>query len=78
MGLAPKIVKDLYEIVHQISEEGIGVLVVEQFARTVLGVSNKAGIMINGKIVREGDPNELEEELSAAYLGRREKDRSEQ
>ena len=69
MGLAPIIVKDLYQIVHQIAGEGIAVLVVEQFARTVLGVSNKAGIMINGKIVREGDPNELEEELSAAYLG---------
>ena len=71
MGLAPIIVKDLYQIVHQIAEEGIAVLVVEQFARTVLGVANKAGIMVNGKIVREGDPNELEEELSAAYLGRR-------
>ena len=69
MGLAPIIVRDLYQIVHQIAGEGIAVLVVEQFARTVLGVSSKAGIMINGKIVREGDPNELEEELSAAYLG---------
>jgi branched-chain amino acid transport system ATP-binding protein len=69
MGLAPIIVRDLYQIVHQIAGEGIAVLVVEQFARTVLGVSNKAGIMVNGKIVREGDPNELEEELSAAYLG---------
>jgi len=79
MGLAPIIVKDLYQIVRQIAEEGIAVLVVEQFARTVLGVSNKAGIMVNGKIVREGDPNELEEELSAAYLGRKDKnDRSEQ
>ncbi len=69
MGLAPIIVRDLYQIVHQIAGEGIAVLVVEQFARTVLGVSNKAGIMVNGKIVREGDPSELEEELSAAYLG---------
>ena len=69
MGLAPIIVRDLYQIVHQIAGEGIAVLVVEQFARTVLGVSNKAGIMVNGKIVREGDPNELEEELAAAYLG---------
>ena len=71
MGLAPIIVKDLYQIVYQLSQEGIAVLVVEQFARTVLGVSNKAGIMINGKIVREGEPNELEEQLSAAYLGKK-------
>ncbi|MEC7845669.1 MAG: ABC transporter ATP-binding protein [Actinomycetota bacterium] len=75
MGLAPIIVRDLYQIVHQIAGEGIAVLVVEQFARTVLGVSNKAGIMVNGKIVREGDPSELEEELSAAYLGIKGNDR---
>lgn len=70
MGLAPIIVRELYELVGQIAAEGISVLVVEQFARTVLGVSNKAGIMINGRIVSEGDPIELEEELTDAYLGR--------
>tara|TARA_Y100000768_G_scaffold206844_1_gene155888 strand:- start:1673 stop:2386 length:714 start_codon:yes stop_codon:yes gene_type:complete len=69
MGLAPIIVKDLYGIVSQLAEEGIGVLVVEQFARTVLGVATRAGILINGKIISEGSPNELEDQLSDAYLG---------
>ena len=69
MGLAPIIVKDLYGIVSQLAEEGIGVLVVEQFARTVLGVATRAGILINGKIITEGSPTELEDQLSDAYLG---------
>jgi branched-chain amino acid transport system ATP-binding protein len=69
MGLAPIIVKELYEIVAQLAEQGIGVLVVEQFARTVLGVATRAGILINGKIISEGSPNELEDQLSDAYLG---------
>ena len=37
MGLAPLIVEELYEIVGQIAESGVSILVVEQFARTVLG-----------------------------------------
>ena len=69
MGLAPIIVKDLYTIVAQLAEEGIGVLVVEQFARTVLGVATRAGILINGKVISEGSPDELEDQLSDAYLG---------
>ena len=69
MGLAPIIVKDLYGLVSQLAEEGIGVLVVEQFARTVLGVATRAGILINGKIISEGSPTELEDKLSDAYLG---------
>ena len=69
MGLAPIIVRDLYGLVSHLAEEGIGVLVVEQFARTVLGVAMRAGILINGKIISEGSPNELEDQLSDAYLG---------
>jgi branched-chain amino acid transport system ATP-binding protein len=69
MGLAPIIVRDLYGLVSHLAEEGIGVLVVEQFARTVLGVATRAGILINGKIISEGSPNELEDQLSDAYLG---------
>lgn len=69
MGLAPKIVSELYEVVSRLSEDGVSILVVEQFARTVLGVANYAAIMIQGRITRVGTPAELEEELSAAYLG---------
>jgi branched-chain amino acid transport system ATP-binding protein len=69
MGLAPIIVGELYEIVAQIAREGVSILVVEQFARTVLGVADYAAIMVHGRIAKSGPPEELEHELSTAYLG---------
>ena len=69
MGLAPLVVEELYGIVAQIARSGVSVLVVEQFARTVLGVADRAAIMVGGRVRRVGAPAEIEEELSAAYLG---------
>jgi branched-chain amino acid transport system ATP-binding protein len=69
MGLAPIIVEELYEIVAHIAQSGVSILVVEQFARTVLGVADIAAIVLHGTISRIGRPDELEDELSAAYLG---------
>jgi branched-chain amino acid transport system ATP-binding protein len=69
MGLAPLVVEELYGIVSQIARTGTSILVVEQFARTVLGVADVAAIMVNGQIRRVGRPEDVEQELSAAYLG---------
>jgi branched-chain amino acid transport system ATP-binding protein len=69
MGLAPLIVAQLYEIVAQLATNGVSILVVEQFARTVLGVADYAAIMLHGQVVKVGRPADLEEELSSAYLG---------
>ncbi len=69
MGLAPIIVEQLYEIVAQVARDGVSILVVEQFAQTVLGVANTACIMVHGKIARVGTPAELGDELTSAYLG---------
>ena len=69
MGLAPLIVAELYEIVAGIAREGVSILVVEQFARTVLGVADHAVIMQHGRVVAAGAPADLEADLSAAYLG---------
>ncbi len=69
MGLAPIIVQDLYQVVGEVAKLGVTILVVEQFARTVLGVANQAAIMVSGQISRVGDPADLEHELEAAYLG---------
>ena len=69
MGLAPIIVQQLYEIVAQVAAEGVSILVVEQFAQTVLGIADRAAIMVNGDITRVGTPAELQSELSSAYLG---------
>jgi branched-chain amino acid transport system ATP-binding protein len=52
-----------------VAAEGVSILVVEQFARTVLGVADLAAIMLQGRVTRMGHPSELEDELSSAYLG---------
>jgi branched-chain amino acid transport system ATP-binding protein len=69
MGLAPLIVEELYERVAQLAAQGISILVVEQFAQAVLGVSTVASIMLHGRITRTGPPAEIAEELAEAYLG---------
>jgi branched-chain amino acid transport system ATP-binding protein len=69
MGLAPIVVQQLYEIVAQVAQEGISILVVEQFARAVLGIADRAAIMVNGVVAHAGTPAELQSELSSAYLG---------
>ncbi len=69
MGLAPLIVSGLYEIVAQVAAEGVSILVVEQFARTVLGVADYAAIMLHGRITSIGQPDDIAPELEAAYMG---------
>ena len=69
MGLAPLIVRQLYEIVQQIAEEGVALLVVEHFARTVLEIASTAGIMTHGRLTKEGSPSEIQKDLKHAYLG---------
>ena len=69
MGLAPRIVQQLYEIVAQVAREGVSILVVEQFARAVLGIADCAAVMLHGEVAKIGTPAELESELSDAYLG---------
>ena len=69
MGLAPRIVSQLYEIVGQLAAEGIALLIVEQFARTALAIADVAAIMVHGGIARAGRPEDLTDDVSAAYLG---------
>jgi branched-chain amino acid transport system ATP-binding protein len=69
MGLAPLIVAELYEAVAEIAKSGVSVLVVEQFARTALAVAEYGAVMLGGKIVAMGQPEDLTEDLSKAYLG---------
>ena len=69
MGLAPLIVAELYEQVALLKEQGIAILLVEQFAETALRVADYAAIMAHGRITRIGLPDEIHAELSGAYLG---------
>ena len=69
MGLAPIVVRQLYELVTELASQGLSILVVEQFARTVLPIADSVAVMLQGQIVRRGTPAELEDELSSSYLG---------
>jgi branched-chain amino acid transport system ATP-binding protein len=69
MGLAPIIVEELYRRVADLAGQGLSILIVEQFAQAILGVSTLASIMLHGRITRTGSPTEIAGELSAAYLG---------
>lgn len=69
MGLAPLIVEELYAQVAALARTGISILVVEQFARVVLGVADRAAILVHGQVAATGTPAEIESKLSAAYLG---------
>ena len=69
MGLAPLVVEDLYEKVAEIARSGVSIVVVEQFARTVLGVADLAAIMVHGRVTSVDTPAEIDDELSNAYLG---------
>ena len=69
MGLAPIIVERLYEIVAEVAEsESIAILIIEQFAHDVLGVATKAGVMLHGRLVTIGSPDEIALTISDAYL----------
>jgi branched-chain amino acid transport system ATP-binding protein len=69
MGLAPLIVAELYELVGQLAAEGISILVVEQFARTALAIADYAAIMVQGRVQHVGQPADLADVVSEAYLG---------
>ena len=69
MGLAPLIVEELYGLVGQIARSGVSILVVEQFARIVLGVADIAVVMVQGSITAAGRPSEIAAMLSSAYMG---------
>lgn len=69
MGLAPLIVRDLYDVLGQLSADGMAVLLVEQFARTALAIADFAALMVHGRIVAVGQPADLDEAVAEAYLG---------
>ncbi len=69
MGLAPLIVAELYEVLAQLATDGVAILLVEQFARTALAIADYAAIMVQGKVQHVGQPADLADVVSEAYLG---------
>ena len=71
MGLAPLLVRQIFDIVAQIHREGTTILLVEQNARLALEVSDYAYVLERGQIAVEGPAKELaaDARVQAAYLG---------
>jgi len=71
LGLAPMIVKGLFEIIKSIGNDGTTVLLVEQNALGALKIADYAYVLEVGQISLEGPANELIEDpaLIEAYLG---------
>lgn len=71
LGLAPLIVKDIFEIIKEIREDGTTVLIVEQNALQTLKIADYAYVLEVGRISMEGKAEELIEDphLIEAYLG---------
>ncbi len=72
LGLAPLVVKDIFEIIKTINSQGITVLLIEQNANMALKIAHKAYVMETGKITLEGTGAELlaNESVKEAYLGK--------
>ncbi|GAA0077903.1 ABC transporter ATP-binding protein [Clostridium sp. CTA-5] len=71
LGLAPIIVKELFEIIKRINKEGMTVLLIEQNANAALKIADIGYIMETGRIILKGTGKELlhNEEIKKAYLG---------
>lgn len=70
LGLAPLVIKNIYQTVKQINSEGITALLVEQDIQRSLKACHKVYIMQSGKIRLEGRPGELSrEDIQKAYFG---------
>jgi branched-chain amino acid transport system ATP-binding protein len=70
MGLAPKIVDEIFEFLARLSAEGASLLLVEQYITRALGIADYVYLMNKGQVVFKGEPSELSgDELFERYVG---------
>ena len=71
LGLAPKIVGEVFDIIERLKEEGITILLVEQNAFLALKTSDYTYVLENGHIVMEGVSKDMigNDEIRKRYLG---------
>jgi branched-chain amino acid transport system ATP-binding protein len=72
MGLAPLIVKDIFSIIARLRKEGNTVLLVEQNAKSALGIADRGYVLETGRIILQGTSEDLlsNRDVQRAYLGR--------
>lgn len=71
MGLAPLLIREIFEIIQDINRAGTTVLLVEQNANMALSIANRAYVLETGRITLSGSAKELaaSDEVRKAYLG---------
>ena len=71
LGLAPRVVQGVFEVVAEISKQGVTILLVEQNLHQALAISERGYVLETGRIVREGPSADLAEDgsIRSAYLG---------
>ena len=69
MGLAPKIVDEIFEFLHKLSEAGAALLLVEQYVTRALAVADYVYMLNKGQVTFCGEPGELnDDDVFASYL----------
>lgn len=71
LGLAPLVIKQMFEVIQRINQAGTTVLLAEQNAYAALKIAHRAYVLESGRIVREGTPGELlaDDSIRKAYIG---------
>jgi ABC-type branched-subunit amino acid transport system ATPase component len=71
LGLAPKIIAELFDALDSLRAEGLTVLLVDQMAALALALCDRAYVMEGGRIVSQGSASEIAADgaLAKAYLG---------
>lgn len=71
LGLAPRLVKQMFQIVHQIAQSGLTILLVEQQIHRALQIAGYAFVLENGATILSGETSELarHEHIKRVYLG---------
>ncbi len=71
-GLAPLIVRDIFQIIKQLRDEGNTVLLIEQNAKAALGIADRGYVLEVGKVIVQGSAAQLlaNTDVQRAYLGR--------
>jgi len=70
MGLAPRVVDEIFEALQALAQRGTALLVVEQYVSRVLRIADHVYVLRQGAIHFDGPPDELaEDELLSGYLG---------
>jgi len=70
MGLAPKIVDEIFEFLGRVAREGSSLLLVEQYVTRALALADYVYLLNRGQVAYRGEPSELaDEDVFARYLG---------